>query len=141
MPNALPALDAHRPPFPPAAPVRTLAAVDAPDTSDEALMLAYAAGDAGAFGQLYARHRTRLYRYLLRQLRDSGSPLVITQDGRPAAVLLTPEAYDALAAAAPIRASMDSFSTPPAPPAEDVVGWLDTWATENEIPLPPAFPA
>ncbi len=78
---------------------------------------------------------------LLRHLRDSGSPLVITQNGRPAAVLLTPEAYDALAAAAPIRASMDSFSTPPAPPAEDVVGWLDTWATENEIPLPPAFPA
>ena len=21
--------------------------------------------------------------------------------------------------------------------AEDVVGWLDTWAAENEIPLPP----
>ncbi|MBK9544243.1 MAG: type II toxin-antitoxin system Phd/YefM family antitoxin [Dehalococcoidia bacterium] len=77
---------------------------------------------------------------LLRQLRDSGSPLVITQNGRPAAVLLTPEAYDALVAAAPIGASMDSFSTPPAPPAEDVVGWLDTWAAENEIPLPPAFP-
>jgi len=45
--------------------------VEAPDTSDETLMLAYAAGDAGAFGQLYARHRTRLYRYLLRQLRDN----------------------------------------------------------------------
>ena len=71
MPNALPALDVRRSPFPPAAPVRTLVAVDAPDTSDEALMLAYAAGDAGAFGQLYARHRTRLYRYLMRQLRDN----------------------------------------------------------------------
>ncbi|HSD17353.1 MAG TPA: RNA polymerase sigma factor [Thermomonas sp.] len=45
--------------------------MDAPDTSDEALMLAYAAGDAGAFGQLYARHRARLYRYLLRHLRDN----------------------------------------------------------------------
>ena len=67
----MPALDARRSPFPPAAPVRTLVAVDAPDTSDEALMLAYAAGDAGAFGQLYARHRTKLYRYLLRQLRDN----------------------------------------------------------------------
>ena len=71
MPHALPALDVRRSPFPPAAPVRTLAAVEAPDTSDETLMLAYAAGDAGAFGQLYARHRTRLYRYLLRQLRDN----------------------------------------------------------------------
>lgn len=45
--------------------------MDAPDTSDETLMLAYAAGDAAAFGQLYARHRTRLYRYLLRHLRDN----------------------------------------------------------------------
>ena len=71
MPHALPALETRRPPFPPAAPIRTLAAVDAPDTSDEALMLAYAAGDAAAFGQLYARHRVRLYRYLLRQLRDN----------------------------------------------------------------------
>ena len=67
----MPALDTRRPPFPRAAPVRTLAVVDAPDTSDEALMLAYAAGDAGAFGELYARHRGRLYRYLLRQLRDN----------------------------------------------------------------------
>ncbi len=71
MPLALPAPVAHRSPFPAAAPVRTLATVDAPDTSDEALMLAYAAGDAGAFGELYARHRGRLYRYLLRQLRDN----------------------------------------------------------------------
>lgn len=71
MPNALTALAHRRPPFPPAAPVRTLAAVDVPDTSDETLMLAYAAGDAAAFGQLYARHRTRLYRYLLRHLRDN----------------------------------------------------------------------
>ena len=58
-------------PFPAAAPVRRLAAVDAADDSDETLMLAYAAGDAAAFGQLYARHRGRLYRYLLRHLRDN----------------------------------------------------------------------
>ena len=50
---------------------RTLVGVnDSPEIADEALMLAYAAGDAGAFEQLYSRHRTRLYRYLLRQLRD-----------------------------------------------------------------------
>ncbi|GHC06157.1 Ecf-type RNA polymerase sigma factor [Thermomonas carbonis] len=71
MPHALPAPAACRPPFPPATPVRTLAAVDAPEPSDEVLMLAYAAGDAAAFGQLYARHRGKLYRYLLRQLRDN----------------------------------------------------------------------
>jgi RNA polymerase sigma-70 factor (ECF subfamily) len=46
------------------------AAIDALETSDEALMLAYGAGDVAAFEQLYARHRGRLYRFLLRQLRD-----------------------------------------------------------------------
>ena len=40
------------------------------DLPDDALMSAYARGDAAAFEQLYGRHRTRLYRYLLRQLRD-----------------------------------------------------------------------
>jgi RNA polymerase sigma-70 factor (ECF subfamily) len=45
-------------------------AVDSAPSSDEALMQAWANGDAAAFGPLYARHRTRLYRYLLRQLRD-----------------------------------------------------------------------
>ena len=54
----------------------TLPAMDEPrvdsstDASDEALMLAYAGGDVAAFEQLYARHRGRLYRFLLRQLRD-----------------------------------------------------------------------
>ena len=50
---------------------RTLVGVnDSPETADEALMLAYAAGDTSAFEQLYSRHRSRLYRYLLRQVRD-----------------------------------------------------------------------
>ncbi len=40
------------------------------EPGDAALMLAYAAGDSAAFAQLYARHRTPLYRFLLRQLRD-----------------------------------------------------------------------
>lgn len=38
------------------------------DDSDEALMLRYARGDAGAFDTLYARHRGGVFRYLLRQL-------------------------------------------------------------------------
>lgn len=50
---------------------RTLVGVnDSPEIADEALMLAYAAGDTSAFEQLYSRHRGRLYRYLLRQVRD-----------------------------------------------------------------------
>ena len=39
-----------------------------PETTDESLMLAYAAGEAGAFDRLYHRHRDRLYRFLYRQL-------------------------------------------------------------------------
>ena len=35
--------------------------------TDETLMLAYRDGDAAAFEVLYARHRNRLYRYLLHQ--------------------------------------------------------------------------
>ncbi len=41
------------------------------DPGDEALMQAWVAGDGAAFEQLYGRHRTRLYRYFLRQLRDA----------------------------------------------------------------------
>ncbi|OLC69414.1 MAG: hypothetical protein AUH79_01395 [Betaproteobacteria bacterium 13_1_40CM_4_64_4] len=39
-------------------------------TTDEDLMLAYAAGDITAFDALYARHKGGVYRYLLRQCRD-----------------------------------------------------------------------
>lgn len=67
-------------PFPAPPAVRTLASMDGLDASDETLMLAYAAGDPGAFEQLYARHRGRLYRYLLRQLRDSGLADEVFQD-------------------------------------------------------------
>ncbi|MDE2406724.1 MAG: RNA polymerase sigma factor [Xanthomonadaceae bacterium] len=51
-----------------------------PDVSDEALMLAYAAGDVGAFERLYARHRQKLYRHLLRQLRDNALADELFQD-------------------------------------------------------------
>jgi RNA polymerase sigma-70 factor (ECF subfamily) len=48
--------------------------------SDEMLMLAYAGGQVAAFDQLYARHRARLYRFLLRQLRDGALADEIFQD-------------------------------------------------------------
>jgi RNA polymerase sigma-70 factor (ECF subfamily) len=54
---------------------------DAPaEPSDEALMLAWAAGDGEAFAPLYARHRARLYRYLLRQLREPALADELFQD-------------------------------------------------------------
>jgi RNA polymerase sigma-70 factor (ECF subfamily) len=51
-----------------------------PDDSDEALMLAYGAGDAAAFDTLYARHKGGVYRYLLRQLRNAGTADELFQD-------------------------------------------------------------
>src|SRR5881394_392557 len=38
------------------------------DPSDDALMKAYAAGDAAAFEQLYRRHQAALYRFVRRLL-------------------------------------------------------------------------
>ncbi len=50
------------------------------DSSDEELMLRYRDGDAGAFDDLYRRHKGGLYRYLLRQCRDSGVAEELFQD-------------------------------------------------------------
>jgi len=43
------------------------------ELSDEKLMERYAGGDAGAFDELYARHRGPLYRYFVRQVNDRAS--------------------------------------------------------------------
>ncbi|MGY0635150.1 RNA polymerase sigma factor [Luteimonas sp. A478] len=43
-------------------------------------MQAYANGEMGAFEQLYARHRQRLHRFLLAQLRDSALADEVFQD-------------------------------------------------------------
>ena len=40
------------------------------EAPDEELMLAYREGDAGAFEALYARHRARLYRFVLRAVKS-----------------------------------------------------------------------
>jgi len=53
---------------------------DAPSHSDETLMQAWAVGDGNAFAPLYARHRGRLYRFLLRQLRDPALADELFQD-------------------------------------------------------------
>jgi RNA polymerase sigma factor (sigma-70 family) len=48
--------------------------------SDEALMLAYAGGDAAAFERLYARHKGPLYRYVLRSVKGRGEAEELFQD-------------------------------------------------------------
>ena len=40
------------------------------EAGDEQLMLAYREGDAGAFEQLYKRHKGALFRFVLRSIRD-----------------------------------------------------------------------
>lgn len=40
------------------------------EAGDEQLMLAYREGDAGAFEQLYKRHKGGLFRFVLRSIRD-----------------------------------------------------------------------
>ena len=47
---------------------------------DEELMLAYQGGNAGAFDELYRRHKGPLYRYLLRQCRDAAAAEELFQD-------------------------------------------------------------
>ena len=50
------------------------------DVSDEALMLSYQGGDAGAFEILYARHKGGLYRYLLRNCGNASIAEELFQD-------------------------------------------------------------
>lgn len=50
------------------------------EPSDEALMLAYAAGEATAFEPLYRRHQDALYRYLLRGCQGAHTAQELFQD-------------------------------------------------------------
>lgn len=46
----------------------TMPPFDSPKTTDEALMLAYQAGDIQAFDELYERHKNKLFGFLMRGL-------------------------------------------------------------------------
>ena len=50
------------------------------DSSDEDLMLRYAAGEAAAFDQLYARHRSGLFRFIQRQFKERAQAEEIFQE-------------------------------------------------------------
>ncbi len=53
---------------------------NASEESDEALMLAYARGDAAAFERLYLRHKGPTYRYFLRHTSDRAAAEELHQD-------------------------------------------------------------
>jgi RNA polymerase sigma-70 factor (ECF subfamily) len=48
--------------------------------ADEQLMLAYAAGDAGAFETLYGRHKGAVFRFVLRSVKARGEAEELFQD-------------------------------------------------------------
>jgi RNA polymerase sigma-70 factor (ECF subfamily) len=50
------------------------------ESSDEELMMRYRGGDAGAFDEIYRRHKGGVYRYLLRQCRDAAAAQELFQD-------------------------------------------------------------
>jgi RNA polymerase sigma-70 factor (ECF subfamily) len=50
------------------------------EAGDEQLMLAYREGDAGAFEQLYKRHKGGLYRFVLRSIRDRATAEELYQE-------------------------------------------------------------
>jgi RNA polymerase sigma-70 factor (ECF subfamily) len=50
------------------------------EVPDEQLMLAYRGGDAGAFETLYARHRARLFRFVLRSIRSRATAEELYQE-------------------------------------------------------------
>jgi RNA polymerase sigma-70 factor (ECF subfamily) len=50
------------------------------EAPDEELMLAYRGGDAGAFDTLYARHRSRLFRFILRSIKLRAAAEELYQD-------------------------------------------------------------
>lgn len=56
-------------------------ATEAPDVAaDEALLAAFAAGDAAAFAQLYSRHERPLFRFLRRSLGNDAAAEELLQD-------------------------------------------------------------
>jgi len=50
------------------------------EVRDEQLMLAFREGDAGAFEQLYRRHKGALFRFVLRGVRDRATAEELFQD-------------------------------------------------------------
>lgn len=50
------------------------------EAGDEQFMLAYREGDAGAFEQLYRRHKGGLYRFVLRSVRDRATAEELYQE-------------------------------------------------------------
>lgn len=86
-----------------------------------------------------AAFKSQASRYL-KQVAESQSPVVITQNGRAAGVLLSPTAYDLLrrdiAEYERLLEAAASLDAGEYIEDEKVVAWLKTWGTENESARP-----
>src|SRR5437016_346077 len=73
---------------------------------------------------------------LLRDLNEENGPLIITQNGRPAAVVLAPEAFDRMQKEqALLEAVAEGLSDAEAGRTVDhrrVAEWLSQWGTDGE---------
>ena len=72
----------------------------------------------------------------LRELKQEPTPLVITQNGRPAAVVLSPEAYDELQERQELLETVAQGLADAASGRvvdhDKVAQWLTRWGTEDE---------
>ncbi|MBE7518115.1 MAG: type II toxin-antitoxin system prevent-host-death family antitoxin [Thermoflexaceae bacterium] len=76
---------------------------------------------------------------LLREIGESGGPIVITQNGRPAAVVLSPQAYDEMhdrVFLAAVEAGIVQADAGLLVDHERVQAWVESWGANNEEPMP-----
>ncbi len=77
---------------------------------------------------------------VLKGLAEQDTPLVITQNGRPAAVLLSPVAFDELREKQrfleAVIAGVADIEQGHVVEHERVVEWLSSWGTEHEKDVP-----
>ncbi len=73
---------------------------------------------------------------LLKSLSEDNGPIVITQNGRPAAVMLSPEAYDSLqerqAELEAVAAGLADAERGELVDHSSVAKWLASWGTRGE---------
>ncbi|MBI4871717.1 MAG: type II toxin-antitoxin system Phd/YefM family antitoxin [Candidatus Riflebacteria bacterium] len=77
---------------------------------------------------------------LLKELREDNGPLVITQNGRPAAVMLAPEAYDRIqeeqAMLEAVAAGLADAEAGRVVEHDRVAEWLASWGKSHEEKAP-----
>src|SRR5712691_4032605 len=77
---------------------------------------------------------------LIRDLARSSSPLVITQNGRPAAVVMAPDEYDRLQEEhkylEAVAAGLADAEAGRVVDHAKIVKWLASWGTNNELEPP-----